>query len=81
MLNPSRRVRIAVVGKYTDLHDAYKSVHEALGHGGIANDVGVDIEWIGSDRFADQDAAAKLLEGIRRRCWCRAASAIAASRA
>ena len=64
VLNPSRRVRIAVVGKYTDLHDAYKSVHEALGHGGIANDVGVDIEWIGSDRFADQETAGKLLKGF-----------------
>jgi CTP synthase len=64
ILNPSRRVRIAVVGKYTDLHDAYKSVHEALLHGGIANDVGVDIEWIGSDRFTDQDAAGRLLKGF-----------------
>jgi CTP synthase len=62
VLNPSRRVRIAVVGKYTDLHDAYKSVHEALVHGGIANDAGVDIEWIASDRFTDQDAAGKLLK-------------------
>jgi CTP synthase len=64
VLKPSRRVRIAVVGKYTDLHDAYKSVHEALLHGGIANDVGVDIEWIASDRFTDQDAAGKLLKGF-----------------
>ena len=64
VLNPSRRVKIAVVGKYTDLHDAYKSIHEALAHGGIANDVGVDIEWIASDRFTDQDAAAKLLKGF-----------------
>jgi CTP synthase len=64
VLNPSRRVRIAVVGKYTDLHDAYKSVHEALLHGGIAHDVGVDIEWVASDRFTDQDAAGKLLKGF-----------------
>ncbi|MBS1240774.1 MAG: synthase [Gemmatimonadetes bacterium] len=64
VLKPSRRVRIGVVGKYTDLHDAYKSVHEALLHGGIANDVGVDIEWIASDRFTDQDAAGKLLKGF-----------------
>jgi CTP synthase len=64
ILRPSRRIRIAVVGKYTDLHDAYKSVHEALLHGGIANDVGVDIEWIASDRFTDQDAAGRLLKGF-----------------
>ncbi len=61
ILKPAERVRIAVVGKYTDLHDAYKSVQEALLHGGIPNDVGVDIEWVGSDQFADQDAAAAIL--------------------
>jgi CTP synthase len=44
-------VRIAVVGKYTSLVDSYKSVHEALVHGGIANDVGVDIEWLSSEAF------------------------------
>jgi CTP synthase len=45
------RVRIAVVGKYTSLVDAYKSVQEALIHGGIANDVGVDIDWLSSEEF------------------------------
>jgi CTP synthase len=62
ILNPSARVRIAVVGKYTDLHDAYKSVEEALIHGGIAHDAGVDIHWLSSDQFADQDAAGRALE-------------------
>ncbi|HEX9167126.1 MAG TPA: CTP synthase [Gemmatimonadales bacterium] len=64
VIHPSRQVRIAVVGKYTDLHDAYKSVHEALLHGGIANDVGVTIEWVASDRFTDQDSAGRLLKGF-----------------
>ena len=63
ILQPPERVRIAVVGKYTDLHDAYKSVQEALLHGGIPNDVGVDIAWIGSDGFTDQAAAGRLLAG------------------
>jgi CTP synthase len=45
------RVKIAVVGKYTSLVDAYKSVQEALIHGGISNDVGVDINWISSEEF------------------------------
>ncbi|MFZ5625441.1 MAG: CTP synthase [Gemmatimonadota bacterium] len=63
ILHPAERVRIAVVGKYTDLHDAYKSVHEALVHGGIPHDVGVDIDWIGSDQFTDQEAASRLLTG------------------
>ena len=58
---PSERVKIAVVGKYTDFVDSYKSVQEALIHGGIANDVGVDINWISSDDFVDARAAAEIL--------------------
>jgi CTP synthase len=58
---PSERVQIAVVGKYTDFVDSYKSVQEALIHGGIANDVGVDINWISSDDFVDAKAAADIL--------------------
>ncbi|MEO8226744.1 MAG: CTP synthase [Gemmatimonadota bacterium] len=64
ILRPGGAVRIAVVGKYTDLHDAYKSVHEALIHGGAANDVRVHVEWIGSDRFSSQAAAGELLAGF-----------------
>ncbi len=45
-------VRIAVVGKYTELVDAYKSVQQGLIHGGIANDVKVEIEWLSAERFA-----------------------------
>ena len=51
------RVRIAVVGKYTQLVDSYKSVQEALIHGGIANDVGVDIQWLSSEEFEAGDPA------------------------
>ncbi len=58
---PTDRVRIAIVGKYTQLVDAYKSVQEALTHGGIANDVAVAKEWIPSDRFTDLETAKKLL--------------------
>ncbi len=61
LLAPPARVKIAVVGKYTDLHDAYKSVQEALLHGGIPNAVGVDIHWLSSDSFTDQRAAGMLL--------------------
>jgi CTP synthase len=64
ILHPSNRVRIAVVGKYTALHDAYKSVHEALVHGGIPHDAKVEIEWIPSARFSDQAAAGRLLGGF-----------------
>ena len=59
--SPHERVRIAVVGKYTDLVDSYKSVAEALIHGGIANDVGVDIKWLSSDLFTDQAKSQEIL--------------------
>jgi len=61
VLAPHERVRIAVVGKYTDFVDSYKSVHEALIHGGIANDVGIDIQWLSSDDFTAPDRAAEIL--------------------
>ena len=64
VLRPAHQTRIAVVGKYTDLHDAYKSVEEALIHGGIAHDANVQIEWMSSDLFTDQEAAGQLLAGI-----------------
>jgi CTP synthase len=50
-------VTIAVVGKYTELKDAYKSLIEALVHGGIANKVKVNIDWIESETFEREDPA------------------------
>ncbi|MDT8369076.1 MAG: CTP synthase [Longimicrobiales bacterium] len=50
-------VRIAVVGKYTELVDSYKSVQEALLHGGIANDVKVEIDWLSSEQFDESNVA------------------------
>ncbi len=61
VVDPSSRVKIAVIGKYTDLIDSYKSVHEALIHGGIANDVGVDISWLASDMFSGREKTRELL--------------------
>jgi CTP synthase len=58
--NPDGEVTVAVVGKYTGLKDAYKSLHEALVHGGIANKVKVNLQWIESQTFESQDAAAYL---------------------
>jgi len=63
IVNPSARVKIAVVGKYTELADSYKSVSEALIHGGIANDVGIDVSWVGSDTFTNQTVAREILSG------------------
>ena len=64
--NPEGEVTIAVVGKYTSLLDAYKSLNEALTHGGIANKVRVNVEWIESELFEGQDCAARLehVDGI-----------------
>jgi len=61
VIEPASKVRIAVVGKYTDYADSYKSVQEALIHGGIANDVGVEIVWTSSDLFTDAAAAKALI--------------------
>ena len=61
VIAPRDRVRIAVVGKYTELVDSYKSVQEALIHGGIGNDVGVDISWLSSDLFTSGDRAREIL--------------------
>ena len=55
--NPEGEVTIAIVGKYTGLKDAYKSLNEALFHGGIANRVKVKLEWIESEIFEREDPA------------------------
>ena len=60
VLMPEGEVTIAVVGKYTGLQDAYKSLTEALVHGGIANNVRVNIEWHEAEIFEDQDTVGKL---------------------
>jgi CTP synthase len=57
---PEATVKIAVVGKYTDLKDSYKSLSEALVHGGIANRVKVDIDFIESEIFEREDIASHL---------------------
>ena len=64
--NPEGEVTIAIVGKYTGLKDAYKSVIEALDHGGIANGVKVRLDWIESDLFESRDPAMLLgrVDGI-----------------
>ena len=58
--NTDGEVRVAIVGKYTQLEDAYKSIAEALTHGGMANRVKVRIEWIDAEVFENEDAAPHL---------------------
>ncbi len=61
--NPKGCVEIALVGKYTALHDAYLSVVEALTHGGIENDVSVKIRWVDSETVTDANAG-EILSGV-----------------
>ena len=61
VLKPEGEVKIAVVGKYMQVKDSYKSLIEALIHGGLANNVRVDVEWIESEVF-ERDQAAVYLE-------------------
>ena len=61
--NPEGEVRIAVVGKYIQVKDSYKSLSEALAHGGLANNVKVHLDWIDSEIF-ERDDAASFLETV-----------------
>ena len=56
--NPKERVRIAVVGKYVDVVDSYKSLNEALVHGGLANDCGVDLDYVDSELVEEKGLGA-----------------------
>ncbi|OWU84416.1 CTP synthase [Oceanicola sp. 22II-s10i] len=60
--NTDGEVNVAVVGKYTQLEDAYKSIKEALVHGGMANRIRVNVEWVDAEVFDSTDAA-PYLEG------------------
>ena len=79
--HPDGEVTIAVVGKYTLLKDAYKSMIEALVHGGLANRVKVNLDWVEAESFeGDHGAAATRLEGSTA-SWSPAPSANAGRRA
>ncbi|MEM9845282.1 MAG: CTP synthase [Pseudomonadota bacterium] len=58
--NTDGEVSVAIVGKYTQLEDAYKSIKEALTHGGMANRVRVRVEWVDAEIFEHEDAAPHL---------------------
>jgi len=63
VLEPEGEVTIAIAGKYVSLLDSYKSLHEALLHGGIANNVRVNLKWIDSETFEKEDVSS-YLEGV-----------------
>jgi len=64
LLSPSKSVRIAMVGKYMDLHDSYLSVTEAIKHAGGANDAEVLVDYVDSESV-EKHGAAPLLEGVQ----------------
>src|ERR1700751_6174872 len=61
---PEGQVTIAIVGKYTHLPDSYKSLAEAMSHGGIANNVAVDVDWIDSKVFETEAEAVRHLDDV-----------------
>jgi len=63
MIHPSRKVQLAVVGKYIQLADAYKSMYEALKHAGAANDAAVEIVRVDAENI-EKDGAEKYLKGV-----------------
>ena len=62
--NPEGHVRIGIVGKYTELTDSYKSLNEALVHGGISNNVSVDLVFIEAEKFEKETDAINALENV-----------------
>ena len=58
--NPEGEVTVAIVGKYTSLKDSYKSLSEALAHGGIANRLRVNLKWVDSELFENEDESTYL---------------------
>ncbi len=63
LIAPRHRVRIGVVGKYIELQDAYKSVYEAISHGGVANDCSVEIERIEAEQI-EKEGPSEALKGL-----------------
>jgi len=61
---PEKEVEIAICGKYTQLHDAYKSIVEAFVHAGVANNAGVKLRWVDSEDI-ESDGAQKYLSGVQ----------------
>ena len=63
LIQPKRRVRVAIVGKYVELQDAYKSIYESLAHAGAAQDCGIDIVQVDAEDI-ETEGAEKYLQGV-----------------
>lgn len=64
IINPERKVRIGVVGKYSELQDAYKSIYEALDHGGVAHHAAVEIVKLAAEEMEGEADISELMEGV-----------------
>ena len=62
--SPKRTVKVALVGKYVDLHDAYLSVSESLTHAGLAHDVNVEVEWVNSETATEAEELNRRLRRV-----------------
>ncbi|MCF7886271.1 MAG: CTP synthase [Candidatus Marinimicrobia bacterium] len=62
--NPKHQVAIGICGKYTELHDAYKSILESFIHAGVENNAEVNIKWLCAEEIANSDNPKKVLDGI-----------------
>jgi len=58
--NPKGKVKVGIVGKYVDLKEAYKSLHEALVHGGVANEVSLELEYVNSEEITPKNVEKRL---------------------
>ena len=65
LVEPAKRVRVAIVGKYVELHDAYLSVKEALTHAGMHHNVGVDIRWVHAESLNDMASVSSALADMQ----------------
>jgi CTP synthase len=62
--NPDHSVKIAMCGKYTELHDAYKSITESFIHAGVENNTKVEVVWVNTEKIKDDKSAKKAFDGI-----------------
>ncbi|MEC7822799.1 MAG: CTP synthase [Candidatus Neomarinimicrobiota bacterium] len=62
--NPDHNIKIAMCGKYTELHDAYKSILESFIHAGVENNTNVEVVWINTEKIHNDNHAKKTFEGI-----------------
>lgn len=64
ILSPTKVVKIAIVGKYVELPDAYKSVTESLKHGGVAHKVGIEIKWVNSESIEKETSLEPIFRDV-----------------